>query len=139
MRCLPSLFLVVVLAGTYSVRAEESWTKVSVGKYVGYCEQFTVDGYKFIVEGCTGFGEECEFKVTREGVELGGEFFRWDLPGFQASKTIGDRHLRINFMEKFGNVVVADLNVEQPKGKLSRINRMSVSLAEGKMESAGEK
>jgi len=127
MKYLLSLLLALTILTLYSAYAEQGWSIVSIGKYIGYCEQFSVDDHKFIVEGDTGFGSECEFTVMTEGVKLGGELFSWDAPGVQASRTIADRWLRINFMQKFGNVVVADLTVEQPKGKIIRVNRMSVS------------
>jgi len=124
--------LVLIICGAYSLRAEETWSKVSIGKYVGYSDQFAVVGDRFILNGDTGFGSECEFVVTKDGVELVGELLSWDAPGVQASRTVDGKFQRINFMARYGAVVVADLSFEDPKGKVVLVTRMSVALAPNK-------
>jgi hypothetical protein len=122
--------------GLMPVRAAEEnehWPKVSTGDYKGYAELYAVSDGVYIIEGHTNLGEECSFKVSSKGVDYGGEFFRWDAPGLQASRNTKEGHQRINFRGKVGNVVVADLILEDPKGKIVNVLRMSVALAPAEM------
>ncbi len=82
------LLLSLVICGTYSAHAGDTRSEIPIGKYIGYCDQFAIVGTQFILEGDTGFGEGCEFEVTKDGVKLGGEFFSGMRQAFRLPKRL---------------------------------------------------
>lgn len=100
-----------------------------MGEYVGYGEMYAVDKGNYTISGCTNLGNETSFSVTKEGVVCGGNFYKWEVGGFQADRDTKEGHERINFLGKAGNVVVADLTFEEPKGNIVTVIRMTVAPA----------
>lgn len=109
--------------------AEGEWPAVSTGEYKGYAELYVLNNGNYVIEGDTNLGGECTLRVTMKGVDYDGDFFPWDAPGLQASRDTKEGRQRINFRGRIGNVVVADLTWEEPKGKVVNVQRMSVALA----------
>jgi len=123
--------MVVILASLSVGAAEEPgiWPNVSIGEYKGYAESYVVGNGNYIIEGDTNLGVECAFSVSVKGVTFNGQFFHWNAPGVQASREAEKGRQRVNFRGKIGNVIVADISIEDSKGEVIRVIRMSVALA----------